>query len=406
MIGSYRCNCNYGYQNPFLTPTECIDYDECAESDTNNCGDNTICENLDGAYRCKCIDGFAQDSDQLSCSDIDECLIGNGGCDEISLCENTLGSRFCRCPDGFVIDENGKNCFDIDECIENAECDLSTSECRNIDGGYRCECLEGYENTDAFSCADIDECQIDNSCHEKASCSNIEGDYRCTCLSGYGGNGTHCEDIDECNDLEIVCPPRLMKNRKIIINFRNKKFNHDFSSILRSTCENIDGGHNCVCFEGFYPHQGICADVNECETGRLVINISKFYYIYIYFNNSHTCDKESTVCENEVGSFLCLCRIGFEISEVFSTCDDIDECNEGLNDCHFNAECKNIPGGFNCECKEGFFGNGTFCGDINECAANNPCDKNAACMNTDGAVVCSCFEGFEGDGYFCKVFFK
>ena len=268
LIGSYRCNCNYGYQNPFLTPTECIDFDECAESDTNNCGDNTICENLDGAYRCKCIDGFAQNSDQLSCSDIDECLVGNGGCDEISLCENTLGSRFCRCPHGFVIDENGKHCIDIDECIENAECDLSTSECQNIDGGYRCECFDGYENTDAFSCGDIDECLIDNSCHEKASCSNIDGDYRCTCLSGYAGNGTHCEDIDECTDLEIVCPPRLMKNREIIINFRNQQFNHDFSSILRSNCENIDGGHNCVCFEGFYPHQGICADVNECETGR------------------------------------------------------------------------------------------------------------------------------------------
>ena len=41
---------------------------------------------------------------------------------------------------------------------------------------------------------------------------------------------------------------------------------------------------------------------------------------------------------------------------------DIDECsNSTLNDCHMNATCNNMPGGFNCTCNVFFSGDGTDC---------------------------------------------
>ena len=40
---------------------------------------------------------------------------------------------------------------------------------------------------------------------------------------------------------------------------------------------------------------------------------------------------------------------------------DIDECSDGSNNCHEYAECSNKQGGFICECKTGFGGNGTYC---------------------------------------------
>ena len=40
---------------------------------------------------------------------------------------------------------------------------------------------------------------------------------------------------------------------------------------------------------------------------------------------------------------------------------DIDECVDSANDCHSNATCNNIDGGFECTCKTGYTGNGTLC---------------------------------------------
>ena len=38
---------------------------------------------------------------------------------------------------------------------------------------------------------------------------------------------------------------------------------------------------------------------------------------------------------------------------------DINECNG--TPCHFNANCQNVPGTFNCICRSGFTENGTNC---------------------------------------------
>ena len=40
---------------------------------------------------------------------------------------------------------------------------------------------------------------------------------------------------------------------------------------------------------------------------------------------------------------------------------DINECTLGTHNCHASATCTNIPGSFNCTCKIGYSGNGTFC---------------------------------------------
>ena len=41
---------------------------------------------------------------------------------------------------------------------------------------------------------------------------------------------------------------------------------------------------------------------------------------------------------------------------------DVDECqNNSLHNCHVNATCIDSVGSFDCECVEGFFGNGVEC---------------------------------------------
>ena len=44
------------------------------------------------------------------------------------------------------------------------------------------------------------------------------------------------------------------------------------------------------------------------------------------------------------------------------TVTDMNECDERTYDCHENATCSNVVGGFNnCTCDTGFTGNATFC---------------------------------------------
>ena len=40
---------------------------------------------------------------------------------------------------------------------------------------------------------------------------------------------------------------------------------------------------------------------------------------------------------------------------------DIDECLSGKHNCHLDATCTNLKGSFNCTCKHGYQGNGSYC---------------------------------------------
>ena len=43
-----------------------------------------------------------------------------------------------------------------------------------------------------------------------------------------------------------------------------------------------------------------------------------------------------------------------------ATVPDVDEC-QGPTECDASADCLNIPGGYHCQCREGFVGDGTLC---------------------------------------------
>ncbi|XP_006873054.1 PREDICTED: signal peptide, CUB and EGF-like domain-containing protein 2 isoform X2 [Chrysochloris asiatica] len=83
--------------------------------------------------------------------------------------------------------------------------------------------------------------------------------------------------------------------------------------------------------------------------------------------------------------------------------EDVDECAQGLDDCHFNALCQNTPTSYKCSCKPGYQGEGRQCEDIDECEneLNGGCVHD--CLNIPGNYRCTCFDGFmlAHDGHNC-----
>ncbi|XP_033008798.1 signal peptide, CUB and EGF-like domain-containing protein 2 isoform X2 [Lacerta agilis] len=82
---------------------------------------------------------------------------------------------------------------------------------------------------------------------------------------------------------------------------------------------------------------------------------------------------------------------------------DVDECTQGIDDCHPDAICQNTPKLYKCTCKPGYSGDGKTCEDIDECDNdfNGGCVHE--CFNIPGNYRCMCYDGFmlAQDGHNC-----
>lgn len=426
------CSCPGGF-----APGEdgvCADIDECAIN-TDNCVDPSVCVNVDYGFQCNCppengevSDGFGgcmcnfgyEYGDDGVCVDTDECVEGTSNCDSPATCNNGAGNYYCTCPDGYGWDEDGfggcrcpigyedtgTGCFDIDECEDGtAGCD-SPAICTNYDSSFSCDCpegsgyvpdgwggclcTEGFEDS-GVACVDIDECDQDlDNCVEPATCSNFPGGFTCVCPEGSGyvsdglggcecpdgfeDTGSGCVDIDECLLESDDC-------------------------VDPATCANVpgaftcecpegygyvsDGNGGCVCPPGFTDSGTACVDADECAL------------------ETDNCTGAAT-CQNVEGGFICECPegTGYVPDESGGCscnpgyldtgvgCTEIDECEQGTDNCIEPATCINQDGWFQCQCPDGYYWSGAACYDIDECAWGWDDCGDLTCFNTDGSFYC------------------
>ena len=100
---NYLCNCAIGLALDHTN--ECIDVNECTSGNLFKCRE--LCVNTLGSYKCDCNDGYRLKSDGISCEDVNECAVDNGGC--VGGCKNVAGGFSCICETGLMI-VNGTDC--------------------------------------------------------------------------------------------------------------------------------------------------------------------------------------------------------------------------------------------------------------------------------------------------------
>ncbi|XP_069839862.1 uromodulin-like isoform X2 [Dendropsophus ebraccatus] len=129
--------------------------------------------------------------------------------------------------------------------------------------------------------------------------------------------------------------------------------------------------------------------------GFIAVNISSA-------GNCSQCHPNAT-CEDYVGYVECNCKEGF-IGDGFN-CSDIDECAYSwLNNCSYGM-CNNTFGSYICVCPSGHINLAGTCVDIDECSSPelNRCSPLATCINNIGDYSCYCPSDYYGDGFHCEI---
>ena len=197
---------------------------------------------------------------------------------------------------------------------------------------------------------EVDECAAGtHTCWTKGSewsaCVDTFRGFKCQCPFGFRGDGTHCEDIDECAEKTALC------DQVRVFEFvwgagGEENETRGFHTLTKHTptpqqiCNNTEGGYTCACRDGFRLYggasgPGACFPVDRCAAGN------------------GGCEEG---CSSADGVASCQCRDGTRLGPDGKKCVDVDECAEKTAGCEGGCVNKDprtdgLP--FACTCAKG-----------------------------------------------------
>ncbi|XP_028403522.1 scavenger receptor cysteine-rich type 1 protein M130-like, partial [Dendronephthya gigantea] len=272
-------------------------------------------------------------------------------------------------------------------------------------------------------CVDINECWSPDICQPNAYCINYQGSYRCACNDGYAGNGTVCQDIDECSQSTARCPSVDEYCSNIPGSFlccigepgRNESTCKEPSIKLKGSIISKNTGRVEVFHDGQWGR--ICGknwDIREAQVACRQLGFPGAIralsprevprgYGKIWLDKLDCTGRETHLSSCSGIDWRDHNCHYYRVAGVECALRGVDYCSSGLHSCHRNAECiTTLGGGFLCKCNQGYTGTGFSCNDINECSSPHICHSNASCTNTPGTYRCTCKSGFIGNGTFCE----
>ena len=103
----YECVCQPGYISPSSLASKACICDICKPLN-GGCSHNCKVTGQD-RFECSCNEGYALQSDDATCTAIDNCAESNGGCSDICL-YTYPGANVCACNSGGSLSHDGKTC--------------------------------------------------------------------------------------------------------------------------------------------------------------------------------------------------------------------------------------------------------------------------------------------------------
>ncbi|XP_035689728.1 fibrillin-2-like [Branchiostoma floridae] len=295
--------------------------------------------------------------------------------------EDTLGD--------FTVQGNATTFGPISLLVALPECDdastnncSSGADCQEEYLYFSCACKEGFTGN-GTTCEDNDECGNGAAdCDSNAVCTNIPGSYTCRCDSGFHGNGTFCKEVTN----QYIAFRMTDLDPTIDYNNTSSPEYQALKNLLEELVGNISA--NIIGVE--------LMDIRLPDAGVIFeINITDSYVNQV---------KSAVFAEGGDGTLGM-----FAVADNDTTFGDISlkvalpECSDGTNNCSHLANCTERYLYFDCDCFKGYAGNGTYCEDVDECALElDNCDDNAICDNTPGSFTCQCENGYLGNGTVCK----
>ncbi|GAB0089199.1 Nidogen [Sergentomyia squamirostris] len=238
---SYECVCRPGYDGDGHT----------CEEKSGSCADEDLCDphatcTFDPNERrhvCTCEHGY--EGNGQTCYPSSECMFDND-CGIDSVCEGGI----CHCREGFERDMSDF-CVPVGSCggaicADNAVCRWDQHQMVSY-----CYCPPEYEGDGIHSCkSKPPACNVRNNCGLYASCLPNYRDssvYECICDPGYTGDGFVCRREVNCMSDPHIC-------------------HH------QATCIVSGGQVKCRCNQGFTGNGSHCEEVQQHETGFLLIS--------------------------------------------------------------------------------------------------------------------------------------
>ncbi|XP_055901453.1 protein eyes shut homolog [Biomphalaria glabrata] len=402
-LGGFSCVCRPGYV--LSEHGQCEDH--CL--DPNICSDPYgVCVTVLQGVECNCKEGLIQGSDG-ECQDPGRCV--NTTCSH--FCGVTTESPYkeqCYCPKGMKLDPmNDTQCIECstwsygEECRYQCPCHLdNTLTCDMANG--TCTCRPGW--TSATCTQDVDECVSQNlTCvpaRDNSVCYNTPGSFDCLCLPGYEVvNRTYCDDCGKT----LTGPSGVLVSRSHAEVLQDSTFSECNWTIVAPVGQLVT--LSFVRYD-FTPTVYGCRDYGYLDVydGRdtnstLMFRAARdYFYLWPWYNVPAFLRTKGNAMFLIRYPASCSGRYGFRsygLDAYYWT----HECRSNMYDATCSTPCQCHPNNtatcdyFNgrCTCNLGWTGYDCSI-DIDECAQDPfRCPNYSLCVNLPGAYECQCKDG-------------